>query len=212
MSYSPLELALREIEAKLDEMYSLIVEMIDNSLERPDEALKREQRVNALEIEIDELIVQTIALYHPEASPLREILMALKINNDLERIGDHAENVARDIKLLREKGEDISELWEDISLIKDLARRAFVEAYSSFKNRDSNLAKEIWRSDYIVDALRDKILKKAVDTLPTPVALKTVSIAQNFERIADLATNIAEDVVFIIEGEIIKHRPLEEIQ
>lgn len=211
MSFSPLEKAQKEVESRLDEMYSLIVEMIDFALDRPDETLKREDRVNALEIEIDELIVQTIALYHPEASPLREILMALKINNDLERIGDHAENVARDVKFFRKKGEDISELWEDITLIRDMARRAFVEAYSSFKNRDANLAKEIWRSDYIVDALRDKILKRAVDTLPTPVALKTVSIAQNFERIADLSTNIAEDVVFIVEGEIIKHRPLEEI-
>ena len=212
MSFSPLEKARREIEARLDEMYSIIVEMIDYSLERPEETLKRERSVNALEIDIDELIVQTIALYHPEASPLREILMALKINNDLERIGDHAENVARDVKFFSEKGEDISDLWDDIALIRDMARRSFVEAYSSFKNKDASLAKEIWRSDYIVDALRDKILKRAVDTLPTPVALKTVSIAQNFERIADLSTNIAEDVVFIVEGEIIKHKPLEEIE
>ncbi len=212
MRFSPLEKAQREIESRLDEMYSLIVGMIDYALDQPEETLKREERVNALEIEIDELIVQTIALYHPEASPLREILMALKINNDLERIGDHAENVARDVKFFSEKGEDISDLWDDIALIRDMARRAFVEAYSSFKNRDANLAKEIWRSDYIVDALRDKILKRAVDTLPTPVALKTVSIAQNFERIADLSTNIAEDVVFIVEGEIIKHKPLEEIE
>jgi len=211
LSFSPLEKSIREIQSKLDEMYNHIVVMIDHSLEDPDETLKREDRVNALEIEIDELIVRTIALYHPEASPLREILMSLKINNDLERIADHAENVARDVKQLRRKGEDLSHLWDDISLIRDMSRRAFVEAYSSFKNRDADLAKEIWRSDYMVDALRDKILKKAVDTLPTPTALKTVSIAQNFERIADLATNIAEDVVFIVEGEIIKHRSLEDV-
>jgi len=192
-------------------MYSIIVNMIDNALDRPEDTLSNEKKVNALEIEIDELIVRTIALYHPEASPLRKILMALKINNDLERIGDHAENVARDVKFFREKGENLGDLWEDIALIQDLSRRAFVEAYSSFKNRDAELAREIWKSDYVVDALRDKILKRAVDTLPAPVALKTVSIAQNFERIADLSTNIAEDVVFIVEGEIIKHRPLEEI-
>ncbi len=211
MSYSPLEQAIQKIESRLDEMYSTIVSMIDNALDRPEETLSNEKKVNALEIEIDELIVRTIALYHPEASPLRKILMSLKINNDLERIGDHAENVARDVKFFREKGENLGDLWEDIALIRDLSRRAFVEAYSSFKNRDAELAREIWRSDYVVDAMRDKILKRAVDTLPTPVALKTVSIAQNFERIADLATNIAEDVVFIVEGEIIKHRPLEEI-
>ncbi len=211
MSYSPLEQAIQKIESRLDEMYSTIVSMIDNALDRPEETLSNEKKVNALEIEIDELIVRTIALYHPEASPLRKILMSLKINNDLERIGDHAENVARDVKFFREKGENLGDLWEDIALIRDLSRRAFVEAYSSFKNRDAELAREIWRSDYVVDAMRDKILKRAVDTLPTPVALKTVSIAQNFERIADLATNIAEDVVFIVEGEIIKHQPLEEI-
>ncbi len=211
MRFNPLYESLKEIEGKLDEMYSSVVFMIDNSLDLPDETLEREELVNRLEIEIDELVVRTIALYHPEASPLRKILMSMKINNDLERIADHAENVARDVKHFKRKGVDIGALWEDINLIKDMARRAFVEAYSSFKNKDSELAKEIWRSDYIVDAMRDRILKRAVDTLPTPVALKTVSIAQNFERIADLSTNIAEDVVFIVEGEIIRHKSIEEV-
>jgi Phosphate uptake regulator len=98
-----IESRLKDIQANLDEMYSLTLEMIDLSLESYEETIKREERVNELEIVIDELVVETIALFQPEAGYLREILMCLKINNDIERIADHAENVARDFKILREK-------------------------------------------------------------------------------------------------------------
>ncbi len=199
------ETALYEIQSKLDEMYSLTVEMIELCMESYEETMQREKRVNELEVEIDELIVQTLALYQPEATHLRELLMALKINNDIERIADHAENVARDMKVLKEKGVNLGEFNEDLKIIRELAKKSFVEVYSSFKNRDAELALQIIKSDEVIDRFRDRILNKAVKALETETALKVVSIAQNFERIADLSTNIAEDVIFITRGEIVKH-------
>lgn len=200
-----IESRLKDIQANLDKMYSLTLEMIDLSLESYEETIKREERVNELEIVIDELVVETIALFQPEAGYLRELLMCLKINNDIERIADHAENVARDFKILREKNFQIGDLEEDIRLIRELSKKSFVEVYSSFKNRDPELALQVIKSDKVIDDLRDRILNKAVKVLETEVALKVVNIAQNFERVADLSTNIAEDVIFITKGEIVKH-------
>jgi len=200
-----IESRLKDIQANLDEMYSLTLEMIDLSLESYEETIKREERVNELEIVIDELVVETIALFQPEAGYLRELLMCLKINNDIERIADHAENVARDFKILREKNVQIGDLEEDIRLIRELSKKSFVEVYSSFKNRDPELALHVIKSDKAIDDLRDRILNKAVKALETEIALKVVNIAQNFERVADLSTNIAEDVIFITKGEIVKH-------
>ncbi len=200
-----IESRLKDIQANLDEMYSLTLEMIDLSLESYEETIKREERVNELEIVIDELVVETIALFQPEAGYLRELLMCLKINNDIERIADHAENVARDFKILREKNFQIGDLEEDIRLIRELSKKSFVEVYSSFKNRDTELALQVIKSDKVIDDLRDRILNKAVKGLETEIALKVVNIAQNFERVADLSTNIAEDVIFITKGEIVKH-------
>jgi phosphate transport system regulatory protein PhoU len=200
-----IESRLKDIQANLDEMYSLTLEMIDLSLESYEETIKREERVNELEIVIDELVVETIALFQPEAGYLRELLMCLKINNDIERIADHAENVARDFKILREKNVQIGDLEEDIRLIRELSKKSFVEVYSSFKNRDPELALQVIKSDKVIDDLRDRILNRAVKGLETEIALKVVNIAQNFERVADLSTNIAEDVIFITKGEIVKH-------
>jgi len=118
-----IEERLKGIQAKLDGMYSLTLEMIDLSLESYEETIKRENMVNELEIEIDELVVETIALFQPEASHLRELLMCLKINNDIERVADHAENVARDMKFLRDKNAQIGELEEDIKIIKELYQK-----------------------------------------------------------------------------------------
>jgi len=199
------ETAILEIQGKLDEMYSLTVEMIDLCLDSYEETIEREKLVNQIEIEIDELIIQTLALYQPEARHLRELLMDLKINNDLERIADHAENVARDMDALRKKKVELGEFYEDLKIIRELSRKSLVEVYSSFKNKDSELALQIIKSDGVIDRFRDRILNKAVKTLETETALKVVSIAQNFERIADLSTNIAEDVIFITKGEIVKH-------
>ena len=200
-----IESRLKDIQANLDEMYSLTLEMIDLSLESYEETIKREERVNELEIVIDELVVETIALFQPEAGYLRELLMCLKINNDIERIADHAENVARDFKILKEKNLQIGDLEEDIRLIRELSKKSFVEVYSSFKNRDTELALQVIKSDKVIDDLRDRILNRAVKSLETEIALKVVNIAQNFERVADLSTNIAEDVIFITKGEIAKH-------
>jgi Phosphate uptake regulator len=90
-------------------------------------------------------------------------------------------------------------------LIRELSKKSFVEVYSSFKNRDPELALQVIKSDKVIDDLRDRILNRAVKGLETEIALKVVNIAQNFERVADLSTNIAEDVIFIAKGEIVKH-------
>jgi len=213
---------LEGLTKKLVESASLVEGMIEKSIrglrERNQDLLsevidQEEPKENELENAIDESCIHLIACYQPHARELRTILMVLKMNNDLERIGDEAVNIAESAMFLIDKPE-VKPLI-DIPRMAEEAEMMLKDTLKSLINEDTRLAKEVCKRDDIVDGLRDQILRElttfmASDPATIERSLRLIRISRSLERIADLCTNICEDVIYMVEGRTIKHRFLEE--
>jgi len=169
---------------------------------------KGDARVDELEIEIDERVMELLALQQPMASDLRQVITTNKVSNDLERIGDHAVNIARAVARLKgmHPVPEIRELDEMIEVTREMVS----DALASYVSRNAGTARMVCVTDDRVDDLRRSMFRILVthmleDPKRISGALELLLISQNLERIADLATNIAEDVVFLVEGRTIKH-------
>jgi phosphate transport system protein len=183
------------------------------ALRRRDPALARQvfdddHAIDRLEIDIEERCVELLALQQPLAGDLRVITAALKISNDLERVGDHAVNIAGGA--LRLAGEPELKPLVDIPRMAELASGMLREALDAFVHRDAETARRLVRRDDEVDALNRQMFRELVSFMvedPRTIgrAMELVLVARNLERVADLATNVAEEVVFIAEARIIKH-------
>jgi phosphate transport system protein len=167
-----------------------------------------EPKANECEITIDELCTTMIAQYEPRAKDLRTILMIMKMNNDLERVGDHAVNIAECSLFLIERPSlkpllDIPRMAEEaVGMLKD--------AIEAFIKEDALLAAMVCERDNIVDNLGQQILRELITFMgadPTTIerSMRLLNISRNLERIGDLSTNICEDVIFMVEGRVIKH-------
>ncbi|MCM8758557.1 MAG: phosphate signaling complex protein PhoU [Candidatus Omnitrophica bacterium] len=212
-----IENRLQEIKQKLIEFSLLTEKMIEDSIEgllkKNSQLLKHvveidEPQTNSFELELEELCIETIAQYAPKAYHLRTILMILKINNDLERMGDHAVNICESALFLIERPE-VKPLI-DIPRMAELTVKMLRDSLKAYIDQDSLLAKQVCKRDEDVDNLRNQILRELVTYMindPTTIerSLHLLRIAQNLERIADLSTNVCEDVVFMVEGKVIKH-------
>lgn len=167
-----------------------------------------EPKANSQEMELDQMCSNLIALHQPEAKLLRIILMALKINNDLERIGDHAVNIAQSGIFLIERP-----IRNSLALLADMAEKAlsmFRDSIDSYVKEDDSLARSVCARDGIVDGLNERIREDFSNMIreePSLIShsLHVIRIAQNLERVADLSTNISEDVLYMVKGEVIKH-------
>lgn len=201
--------------------YATLVEgMIDKSFEgflgKRREMLvevmeKDEPRANEFELEIDELCLEIIAQHQPKGKSLRTILMSYKINNDLERMGDHADNLAETCLSLMDLPP--SRYLSDILKMAEVTRGMLKDSIDSFVREDAGLAEDVCRRDNVVDTLRKRnrldILENITHhgcSLVESGGLDYLRMARNLERIADLCTNIGEDVVFMVDGRVIKHR------
>ncbi len=213
------------LDKKINELKEMVIEystyverMIEKSIEgilkknRGDLLIvinEDEPKANDREVEIEEECIEAIAQFEPKAKDLRTILMILKINNDLERMGDHAVNIAnRGIYLVERPYTFRLNL---ISKMVDETLGMLKDSINSFIREDSILAKDVCKRDNVVDSLRDKVLRKFVKSITedpriVEAAIMLVNVAANLERIADLSTNISEDVVYIASGRVIKHR------
>jgi len=177
------------------------------SVERVDEP-----QANALNIRMDELCTALIAQYQPRAKDLRVILMILKMNDVLERMGDHAVNIAQSSLFLLEN--PLVKPLIDIPEMAAHAAQMVRDSITAFINEDGPLAKSVCERDNIVDRLRDRTYGELIEVMsanPSAIekSLNLLRISRNLERIADLSTNICEDVIFIIEGKIIKHHKMD---
>jgi phosphate transport system protein len=207
---------LEELKAKLLEQASLVEAQIYRSITavvEKDEALasdvlKTEARINQIEIEIDDAAVSLLALQQPMAADLRFIIAAIKINNDLERMGDLAVNIAqRAMSLL---SEPVVRPMIDIPHIAALVQSMVRKALDSFVTRDADLARSVLSSDDAVDSLRNASFHELISFMeqdPRNIrqSIDLLSIVRNLERIADHATNIAEDVLFLTKGIDVRH-------
>lgn len=167
-----------------------------------------DERVDELEVEIDERVLELLALQQPMASDLRQIITTNKVANDLERIGDHAVNIARAVTRLHETP-PVPRLREMEDMI-EITRGMVSDALAAYVSRNAGTARMVCMTDDRVDDLKRSIFRILVthmleDHKRIGAALELLLISQNLERIADLATNVSEDVVFLVEGRTIKH-------
>ncbi|HEX6816318.1 MAG TPA: phosphate signaling complex protein PhoU [Gemmatimonadaceae bacterium] len=168
-----------------------------------------DRELDALEIEIEQLAISLLALQQPMARDLRFIIGAIKISNDLERVGDHAVNIAQSALRLN----DMRSIITPDPEIEDMARRAramLSDALDAFVRADGTLGRDVCKRDDQVDALHDSLFRILLTHMledPTTIsaALELFLVSRNLERVADLATNIAEDAVYLAEGKSIKH-------
>ena len=167
-----------------------------------------DRAIDRLEIDIEESCLRLLALQQPLATDLRFITAALKISNDLERVGDHAVNIAGGA--LRLAGKPMLKPLVDIPRMAEVAIGMLNQALDDFVRRDGESARQLVRRDDEVDDLNRQVFRELLSYMiedPSTItrALELVLVARNLERIADLATNVAEEVVFIAEARIIKH-------
>ncbi|MDD5766822.1 MAG: phosphate signaling complex protein PhoU [Candidatus Marinimicrobia bacterium] len=169
---------------------------------------KDEQRANDFDLQMDEQCIKAIAQFQPRARELRTILMILKMSNDFERLGDGAVNICKSALFLIER--PAVKPLVDIPLMAQEAIGMLKDAINSFINEDAETAKVVCMRDNIVDDLRDKVIGELTNYMakdPSTVerALQLIGITRNLERVADLSTNICEDVIFMVKGKSIKH-------
>jgi len=172
------------------------------------EVIKGDRTINTLESAIEEQAFQLIALHQPMAKDLRLIFSAIKIVHDLERVGDHAVNIAQSADRLLAYPHIVPE--PELVEMARLSRAMLADALGAFVRGDAPLAREVCRRDDAVDALNDSVFRILLthmmeDQRSIGACLELLLVSRNLERVADLATNIAEDVVFVAEGKTIKH-------
>jgi phosphate transport system protein len=164
--------------------------------------------IDALEVQIEEQVVNLLALQQPMARDLRMLTSALKIANDLERVGDHAVNIAQSVERLAQVRPITPE--PEIVEMARLARDMLSDALEAFVRGDAGAGREVCRRDDKVDALHRSVFRILLtfmmeDPHMISAGMDLFLVSRNLERVADLATNIGEDVVFLVEGKSIKH-------
>jgi phosphate transport system protein len=165
--------------------------------------------VDLMELEVEQLAVSLLALQQPMARDLRFIIGAIKITSDLERVGDHAVNIAQSAQRLIALSSPIA-LDPEIEDMVRRSRKMLGDALDAFVRADGVLGREVCRADDSVDALNNSVFRillthMMADPRTITPSLELLLVARNLERVADLATNIAEDAVFLAEGKTIKH-------
>ncbi len=207
---------LTELNKQLLRMSSLVEEAICVSIKalvkRKDdlagEVIKRDEAINMLEVEIDELCLRLLALYQPKAIDLRFITSAMKINNDLERIADQAVNIAeRTQEIIKQP---LLKPLIDIPRMATIAQKMVKDSINALVNKDEALARDVCKRDDEVDNLNDQVFRELLtymmqDPKTITRAVELILVGRHLERIADHATNIAEDVIYFVKGKTIKH-------
>jgi phosphate transport system protein len=192
-----------------ERVHRAIQALMERNLGAAEEIARGDQDVNELQIEIDERCLRLFALQQPMASDLRLITAAMKINADLERIGDQAVNIAENaMKML--SAPPLKPVI-DVPRMAEIAERMTRDSLDAFVRRDPALAREVLARDDEVDGLKDTIFRVLLTYMmadPGTIgrALSLILISRNLERIADHATNIAEDVIFLVEARDVRHR------
>jgi phosphate transport system protein len=194
-----------QAEDQIDRALTALVTR-DSALAR--EVIERDRQVNALDVEIDEESIRLLALHQPAARDLRLVTTAMKIATELERISDLAENVCERAIELNEEPQ--LKPYIDIPMMGNMARMMVKQSIDAFVKDDSQLARKVLTDDDFVDDLMEQLFRELLsfmleDTRTISRAIRLSFIAKYLERMADHATNIAELVVYLVEGKIIRH-------
>lgn len=204
-----LKTSLLEMAGKVEESIAKSIEsFIDRNDQMADVVIAMDHEINDYEILIEEKALKLLALQQPMAIDLRFIMSAIKINNDLERMGDHSVNIARYAKILN--NQPSPRIQNDLPRMAAITMAMVRESINSFVIGDEKAAGEICIRDDEVDAFDDRLSRNLLATMHQDKevitgALHFMLISKNLERIADLSTNIAEEVIFIYKARTIKH-------
>jgi phosphate transport system protein len=195
--------------ARVEEnVYSAVRSLEERNRELAERVIEGDTEVDHLEIDVEEECLKVLALYQPVAGDLRLIVSFLKINSDLERVGDLAVNIAERALFL--STQDRPDIPLDFMKMVDTTRGMLRMSLDSLVNRDSAAARKVLTADDEVDAINREmyvLIQDAIRKKPEQVAslIHLLSCSRHLERIADHATNIAEDVIYMVEGEIVRH-------
>ena len=210
---------LKEIVVKMSIYVETAIKDAVNALVDRDDDLARkvidgDKIINAHDVRVDEECIRILALTQPMARDLRFITTAMKITTDLERIADNAVNIAE--RALELNNEPLLKPYIDIPRMSKISQRMVRDSIDAFINSNITLAKEVIMTDDEIDDLTEKIWKELMGIMtsdPTTItrAVKITYVSKYLERIADHATNIAEDVIYLIGGKIIRHMEPDEI-
>ncbi|OGP72038.1 MAG: phosphate transport system regulatory protein PhoU [Deltaproteobacteria bacterium RBG_13_58_19] len=186
-----------------------VVSVTTRNSELAREVITEDIYINRTELEIEEVAFKLLALRQPLATDLRLITAAMRIATELERIGDQAVNIAE--RALELNSREPLDLPIDVKVMADLALGMVRTSIDAFVHQDPKLAVQVCQRDVEVDLMDDEYIQEILDCMIKESRWVTrlhhfIIIVRNLERIADLATNIAEDIVFIVEGRVIKHR------
>jgi phosphate transport system protein len=207
---------LEELKQNLLKMAAMVEEAIRNSVQslvNRDSGLAQktfevEDRINKMEITIDETCLKLLALRQPMAADLRFITSAMKITTDLERMGDQAVNISERALSLNQESQ--IKPYIDIPRMAEIAQSMVKDVLDAFVNRDPKLARSVCARDDVVDGLNDQVVRELLTYMVSDPKTITRSVhlmivARCLERIADHSTNIAEDVIFMVDALVIKH-------
>jgi phosphate transport system protein len=194
-----------QTEDQIDQALTALVTR-DSALAR--EVIERDHQINALDVEIDEESIRLLALHQPAARDLRLVTTAMKIATELERISDLSENVSERVIELNEEPQ--LKPYIDIPMMGNMARMMVKHSIDAFVRDDAQLARKVLADDDYVDDLMEQLFRELLsfmleDTRTISRAIRLSFIAKYLERMADHATNIAELVVYLVEGKIIRH-------
>jgi phosphate transport system protein len=206
---SDLKSTLLAMSAEAQTSLAAAVEaLLQRDANKAGQVISADHKIDALEVEIEDLVVKLLATQQPMAKDLRLLMAALKIANDLERVGDHAVNIAQSAERLQAAPPIVPE--PEIIEMARMARRMLADALDAFVRADAAAGRVVCQRDDQVDGLHDSVFRILLThMMETPhiisAAMELFLVSRNLERVADLATNIAEDVVFLVEGKSIKH-------
>ena len=197
-------------EAVEDRAYQATLSVINRDPVKANAVIKGDRDVDDMEVDIEEDCLKILALYQPVAIDLRFIVAALKINSDLERIGDLAVNIAERGLFLA--AQEQFEIPFDLSAMVTLAEKMVTESIDALINHDVRLAHQIRAADDTMDAMNREMYTQLKGMLTTDSdhvnnLLHVLSVGRHLERIADHATNIAEDVIYLVDAQIIRYTP-----
>lgn len=185
-----------------------IVALIDRREDVAQSVITGDRIIDEKEVDIEEDCLKALALHQPVAGDLRYIISVLKVNNDLERMGDHAVNIAERATYLARKAS--VNIAVDFRPFADRVRTMVRESLDALVNLDTELARRVCQEDEAADSFNKEMFFKLRDAMSRDQsciesALDMLSASKHLERIADLATNIAEDVIFLVEGDVVRH-------
>ncbi|HEY1067319.1 MAG TPA: phosphate signaling complex protein PhoU [Pirellulales bacterium] len=183
-----------------------VVETRDSALAK--EVIAGDAKIDAMEVQVEEMCLKVLALCQPAARDLRFVVGVLKINNDLERIGDLAKNIAKRMLYLVERSINTPVDFRPIAA----ATQAMVkQAIDALVDNDASLARKVRQRDLEVDALYDQIHEEVMAEIRARPAdidatLKVFAVARHFERLGDMAAKIAEEVIYVVEADVVRHQ------